>query len=341
MSSHYPDRGGKRPSPPGSSENQQLKYLLPNDTAPVVTANIGKCRNMSLILARYIPEQAIENSSVPDERNAKWRDKWLKDQCKLFGVTEKQLRDLIDATLVRWQAMVARAEQFSLVSQGRLIIGLGGESVLETSLTLQFVTGLPIIPGSALKGLCRHYALLTIGAKLGITGLGAAELRNRQDKKDKTPTPLQELDEALAAMQWPTELVYTLEEKQCLQEAELFRAIFGSTEYGGVCLFYDAVVAALPSSGNLFMPDVMTPHFPDYYTSNGATPPADNQNPNPIQFLTVAAGTEFAFAIGLRRQFGNQSESAQTAANWLKAALHEMGIGAKTAAGYGVFERGR
>lgn len=40
---------------------------------------------------------------------------------------------------------------------GRLIVGLGAESVRETGITLHRLYGVPIIPGSALKGLARHY----------------------------------------------------------------------------------------------------------------------------------------------------------------------------------------
>lgn len=43
---------------------------------------------------------------------------------------------------------------------GRLVVGLGGEGVLETTLTLHRVYGVPYIPGSALKGLASRYAHL-------------------------------------------------------------------------------------------------------------------------------------------------------------------------------------
>jgi len=42
----------------------------------------------------------------------------------------------------------------------RLVVGLGGEGVLETSLTLHRTYGVPYIPGSALKGLASRYAHL-------------------------------------------------------------------------------------------------------------------------------------------------------------------------------------
>jgi CRISPR type III-B/RAMP module RAMP protein Cmr6 len=38
-----------------------------------------------------------------------------------------------------------------------MIIGLGGENVLETGITLHHTYGTPVIPGSALKGLAWHY----------------------------------------------------------------------------------------------------------------------------------------------------------------------------------------
>lgn len=37
--------------------------------------------------------------------------------------------------------------------QGRMVVGLGAESILETSITLHRIYGVPMIPGSALKGL--------------------------------------------------------------------------------------------------------------------------------------------------------------------------------------------
>src|SRR5947209_5715481 len=42
--------------------------------------------------------------------------------------------------------------------KGRMIVGLGDESVLETSIMLHRTYGVPYIPGSALKGLAESYA---------------------------------------------------------------------------------------------------------------------------------------------------------------------------------------
>jgi CRISPR type III-B/RAMP module RAMP protein Cmr6 len=45
-----------------------------------------------------------------------------------------------------------------------MIIGLGGENVLETGISLQHTYGTPLIPGSALKGLAAHYCDQVWGA---------------------------------------------------------------------------------------------------------------------------------------------------------------------------------
>lgn len=48
--------------------------------------------------------------------------------------------------------------------RSRLVIGLGGENVLETGLTLNHTYGTPTIPGSALKGLAAHFSDKSWGA---------------------------------------------------------------------------------------------------------------------------------------------------------------------------------
>lgn len=61
----------------------------------------------------------------------------------------------------RWRDLHAEDNQRTVIRQfdaaGRLVVGLGGESVRETGITLQHTYGVPVIPGSALKGLARAY----------------------------------------------------------------------------------------------------------------------------------------------------------------------------------------
>jgi len=60
----------------------------------------------------------------------------------------------------RWRAMhVELGSVFQPVkTQGRLIVGLGIETPQETGLRLQHTYGVPVIPGSAVKGVCAFYA---------------------------------------------------------------------------------------------------------------------------------------------------------------------------------------
>ncbi len=57
----------------------------------------------------------------------------------------------------RWRDSIQRLEPCTQTAeatvQGRMAVGLGAESVLETSITLHRTYGVPFIPGSALKGL--------------------------------------------------------------------------------------------------------------------------------------------------------------------------------------------
>lgn len=97
-----------------------------------------------------------------------WIDKFLPHQEKGAGQRkadhfEQAVRPvdrLYDDFFKRWKQSLegAGAQTHKATVQGRLAIGLGGESVLETSISLHRTYGVPYIPGSALKGLAAHYA---------------------------------------------------------------------------------------------------------------------------------------------------------------------------------------
>ncbi len=108
-----------------------------------------------------------------------------------------------------------------------------------------------------------------------------------------------------------------------------FTSIFGTQEHAGGIVFFDALPADEDVSLQL---DVMTPHYGEYYRSEN-TPPADYLNPVPVNFIVVE-NTQFLFAIGLR---SGEKSLLKRAAEWLKAALAEVGVGAKSSAGYGYF----
>lgn len=98
------------------------------------------------------------------------------------------------------------------------------------------------------------------------------------------------------------------------------------------------VLPALPASWPALAVDVINCHHPAYY--GGARPqPVDWENPVPVYFLAVDAGMDFVFRFCLRPALqgdpGHRDDVAE-ALQSLEDALDLLGIGAKTAVGYGV-----
>ena len=181
----------------------------------------------------------------------------------------------------------------------RLIVGLGNESVYETSMTLHHIYGIPYIPGSAVKGVTRGFIITD---KFGEDENGNVDLKNAEER--------------------------------ALQDRG-FCDIFGDQKHKGEIIFFDAYPLTKPQ----IKVDVMNPHYSPYYSdSSGKTPPADHHNPNPIFFLTIA-DTEFEFMMGIKEKDNTPIQKGgsllEVAHEYMKKALNEHGIGAKTAVGYG------
>ena len=129
----------------------------------------------------------------------------------------------------------------------RLIVGLGGEHVQETNMTLHHIYGIPYIPGSAVKGVLNHWWFQAL-----------------QEKKDF-------IDDK-----------GNVNKTEAMKDSEYLDYIktFGRQEQRGEVQFLDAYPEKVQ-----FATDIMNPHYPDYYS--GSKPPTDHQNPRPINFLTV------------------------------------------------------
>jgi CRISPR type III-B/RAMP module RAMP protein Cmr6 len=158
---------GRQPqSPHGSSGSQGAKeesktplYPLPREAAKLVEqelARSGACANLGLQLHRYVPSAVLQFSLDYKKPSPGERQRWLQALVKGYQP------DTAFATAVyqRWNALTRalNARHFAAEVDWRMVVGLGGNSVLETDLTLQRNYSLPIIPGRALKGLTRSYA---------------------------------------------------------------------------------------------------------------------------------------------------------------------------------------
>lgn len=97
----------------------------------------------------------------------------------------------------------------------------------------------------------------------------------------------------------------------------------------GAVMFLDALPAGRPV---VVEEDVLTPHAGPYYANPDQHPPAGRTNPTPVGFVTVADG-RLATAL-----VGPDGDTVDKVARLLAAAVDELGVGAKTAAGYGYLD---
>jgi len=89
-----------------------------------------------------------------------------KSRKNLFNLVSRtiscnSMRDLYQLAFNRRKGLLAELYPITMSievgTEGRMIIGLGTESVHEVGITLHHTYGTPLIPGSALKGLAAHY----------------------------------------------------------------------------------------------------------------------------------------------------------------------------------------
>jgi len=264
-------------------EEMSESYPLPGDTRSVLETGRLQPHNYGLRIDRLL---LCDQSSWELANSSKQRFVPSVNGRRQLAF-EAEAKAALEAYKARWDSVLSvlqgySVQTFTLCAASRVIVGLGAESVLETSIRLHRIYGFPIIPGSALKGLARSYAKLVEG----------------KDETDAT-----------------------------------FTAVFGKSPpdaSAGQVIFFDAVPVN-PTSLQLDL-DVMNPHYSQYYQGEN-TPPADYLSPIPVFFLAIAPGSEFLFAVASR-----EARLAQQAQSWLQAGLQKMGIGAKTTAGYGLWE---
>ncbi len=358
----YHKGGGHRQKNPGGNknnpgkngrkqENQKkttVKYIVPAETLKALPGDPWKnVDNLSLKLDRFAPYEWKEGD---DEVTIKVSGNVLKNKVGEEGLkipknaiqAYQNFFGLYKDGLYKDMVNSLGAITFRLKTATRLVVGLGDESVYETSVRLLRNYGLPYIPGTALKGIARAYALEKF----------ADENLDRLNGKFKTNDFYEivgRLDKALSeGKDQGIKAKFGKDEENKLEVSfkELIE-IFGTTEKSGKVVFFDALPTVepeneeendnqkKPSNNNLNDPlefDIMNPHYGPYYQKGEA--PGDWHDPVPVIFLVVKPGVEFLFGVA---PLGNR-ELAGKARAILKEALKEHGVGAKTSLGYGRFQ---
>jgi CRISPR-associated protein Cmr6 len=234
------------------------------------------------------------------------------------------------------------SRKIELQPQWRFVLGLGGESVYETSMTLHHIYGIPFLPSSSIKGVLRGWVISQIFAH-----------------SDNIPSyekdyPLVNAEHRAITM---SKLFCTIfgcpkDSKKQKESKKELSALNG--EHQGSVMFFDG----LPTKAPVIKTDVMNVHYKDWYKDIGYSAPTDTQKTNPIHFLTVSNENGLTFqthiACSDNRKLSEISKDYEIyikdttltadsklldlVKHWLNSALSNHGIGAKTAVGYGYMQ---
>ncbi|WP_223211980.1 type III-B CRISPR module RAMP protein Cmr6 [Thermococcus henrietii] len=328
-----------------SKNAEPPRYVVPKDSITAIRNPIENVSNLSLLLQKYAPfvrEKGAYKATVSMLKRLNFKPS-LENVIEDYAV-------YLD-TYLRVVAKAGRT--FVLETRSRLVAGLGDESVYETSIRLLRNYGVPYIPGSALKGVTKAWAVEMMTELLG----GADGFKGDSFERAKEVQGLlnagetEKFPEAVGLINPSRHLVEFLnalgvEAKpgsvvNARELAERLVRIFGTTTEGGSAVFFDALPSPVkaPTDREKLISqlrgklkdaiefDIMNPHYGPYYQKGEA--PGDWHSPVPVLFLTVRKGVPFVFAVG--------GDERGVAEKLLRLALRHHGVGAKTSLGYGRF----
>ena len=184
-----------------------------------------------------------------------------------------------------------RLRSVKLMADSRLLLHLGRSSVLENvGLCADRTTGLPLIPGTALKGVLSTWSCWESAGDALFVEKPQIDTRRR----------------------------------------DLSRRIFGDNSDSGSTRSGDIVfVGGVPETPPEMGLDIVNPH----HEASGVA----KTNLTPNVFLCVEPGTTWRFVFFARPCAAEAAALLDTTTRWLGEGLTQIGIGAKTAAGYGRF----
>jgi len=197
----------------------------------------------------------------------------------------------------------------------RVVVGHGEDTVHETSLTMSPTYGFPVFPGSALKGVAASQARAVHGDVLPDA---VARLFG-------TPRPRVDVGAGIEVDADADIDAGTGPEQGADADA-------GPARGAGAARGVVVVLDALPVSPPEVVVDVLTPHVKPYYDKDSdgkpKEPPAEYHNPVPVRFLAVEQTPFRAWLIG-------QPGDLERLGELLCDGVDDLGLGGKTAAGYG------
>lgn len=274
--------------------------------------------HVGLAYAQWAPTAG--DGKVPDDQRTGWLN-WLAaarvppDYQDFFAVWKASFQKTGDRT-------------FELFLASRLLVGHGNASATDVGLTVHHTWGVPMVPGTALKGLLAHYVDAVYGP----------------DNPDRNPWEQEAQELARVDFQgvvWHGRRIHR-------GPGRNYRRLFGAPDAekdpamlergldagasAGLVMFHDALyVPGSSPDDKPFAVDVLTVHQKRYYDNSGRYWPTDYDDPNPVAFLSVRPGIRMLFALS------GPSDWTELAERLLRDALEKWGVGGKTSSGYGGF----
>ena len=293
-----------------------MNYIYKSKTK----VDFNKCQNFALLFQKFIPPEIIINTTGKKDlfdniaTSLRYKNDYFSYVCKRV---QKEAETLSNNGY--------ELIHFQFISASPLVVGLGSGHVLETSITLHHIFGLPYIPGTSFKGVCRMVAFWKLAEQKNIL----------QDEKK-----IKELEN-----------IFYGNLKEDDEEILRYQLLFGAQDFRGLLFFLDSF-PEIPVNSSVLHIDVMDVHYRSYYGDDtGRTPPGDWENPTPIFFLTVKKGLKFNFFILFDKfRFNNYikqnfkvliefPEIYDEIKSIVRTALRGFGVGSKTRLGYGIFAK--
>lgn len=188
----------------------------------------------------------------------------------------------------------------------------GSEEDVKTGLQFDYTSGLPVIPGSSVKGVIRS-AFPTI----------------KEDKEQSNEADAEKLN-------YIKSLIADIPEFSALRFEDKDILELGNQMFNHGDIFADALLVGYGTRMKQHGPvkQVLTE---DYITPHTGGPLAQ---PIPIKIVKVAPGVTFAFCFKFNEtKIGAKVVSASMKKALCAAILQDLGVGAKTNVGYGVLKR--
>ncbi|MBX3746393.1 MAG: type III-B CRISPR module RAMP protein Cmr6 [Verrucomicrobiae bacterium] len=277
--------------------------------------------------ASRLDRESRGESVTPSVRDRKQRDADVASNMGRIARADSELIRAVNQNAARFLADLRTTYgdnviTFEATLASRLILNLAGGVVENAGISLDRCFGLPLIPGSAVKGITRSQALWEIRnanpedrtrllkVALLLFGFSANDIKPKGDFAWAGGPG----DAAAVAME------------------------FGNGDLKGCASF----LPAYPTNCPEIVLDMVNPHYPEYYGGRRSRAD-DNESPVPNYFPAVKEGGTFGFAVLINRSVPagiglNTGDILDQARRWIDSALSQKGLGAKTAAGYGWFE---